>query len=151
MTRKNLKRNTKVRRYSSWAIPPASAYHQVINHSFSESGGTVTYTSYDVIKDDTNISRPTSIRLQFCSSVPTTFVIQGGTSTDGSDVLPINWIMRCTSNVLLSSTTVRNVSLRFPKYEDFDVSACWRIISTGPLTITGICGFSAKNGLETSS
>lgn len=133
---------------SKWAVAPVTVYSSVINHSFPESGASVTYTSYDVIKDDTNISRPASISLQYASSKPTTFIVEAGTSFDLSNVVPISWIWKQKTSVLLASTTVRTLKLKYPKNQDYDNTAGFRVTSSGPMTISGFCTFTAKNSLE---
>lgn len=135
---------------SNLAVPQVSVYHQTVNHSFAESGGSVTYTSYDVITDTSNISRPSSASLQYCSSVPVSFIVYSGVSNDDNSVVPINWAWKLQTTTLLSSTTIRTLTLRFPRKEDYQNSACWRIVATGPLFIVGSVGFTAKNALETS-
>lgn len=148
---KGKSKNKSRSRVSGWAIPTTSLYTVAINHVFPEEGGTSTYSSYDVITDTSNISRCTSIRLQFVASAPTTFIVRGGSSTDGADVVPIDWIWQVTSKTILAGVAVKTLTLRYPRRADYTSSAAWRIIASGPLTITGECSFTARNDLETSS
>lgn len=147
---KRVKSVSKKRSSSSWAVPPVSVYQMSINHSFPESGGTVTYKSFDVINDQDDISRPTTLRIQYAASSPTTFIVYAGTSINESNVSPITWQWKVQTVTIIAASQSKVLTLRFPRKMDYMPTCAWQIVATGPLVVTGYCGFTAKNALESS-
>lgn len=90
------------------------------------------------------------MRIQYAAPSPTTFIVYVGSSLEDSNVSPITWHWKLQTVTLLATTTTRVLTLRFPRKEDYANTCAWRIVANGPLVITGYCGFTAKNALESS-